>query len=119
MRTIEQGLLAFKDKLAVKVLSWSSGPWQGVLLIKKGSMNTNPNSRAESSAKMHKQNKIDRAVKWTQCTENQLQNGCPDVWMLRWRDKAGVSQGYSKEWIECDTDRLQQWQTPNLRVSTV
>ncbi len=71
VRTIEQGLLAFKDRFAGKSLTWFADSVPGVPVIRKGSMKTNLNSQAEDIARVCKENKIQLAMKWIRRTENQ------------------------------------------------
>ncbi len=107
VRTIEQGLLAFKEKLAGKSLTWFTDSMPGVSVIRKGSMNASLNPLAESIAKVCKQNKIDLTVKWIRRTENQTAD------RLSWfvdLDDWGIRQDFcraiQKEWIQCDIDRF-------------
>ncbi len=107
VKTIEQGLLAFKNRFAGKSLTWFTDSAPGVSVIRKGSMKPNLNPLAENIAKVCKENKIQLAVKWIRCTENQTADRLSRFVDL---DDWGVTdeffQSIQKQWMVCDFDRF-------------
>ncbi len=107
VKTIEQGLLAFREKLTGKKVIWFTDSLPGVSVVRKDSMKADLNPLSANIAEICKVNKIDLTVNWIRCTENVIANRLSRfVDVDDWGIADSFFQEIQREWCTCEIDQF-------------